>query len=97
MTYRDEFADFPASDMPKLPEGFIDTSWHNDTCPSFSHEIARLILFVDYLDPRERELDQPRFTLCEITKDGQTGDCVAACEYWDDMLREISVRLRSAS
>jgi len=93
-TWREEFPDYPASDMPKMPEGFVDTSWHNDTCPCFSHEMARLIVWVDYRDPKDRELSEaPRFTLCLIQPNGSPGEVVAACEYWDDMQREISVRV----
>ena len=29
-----EFPDFPVADYPTLPEGFADSSWHNDACPS---------------------------------------------------------------
>jgi hypothetical protein len=93
--WRTEFPDFPVADMPEIPPSFVDTSWHNDTCPCFSDERARLILWVDYRDPRRREVQtSTRFLLCEIDRGGSPGDVVACCEYWDDMLREIKVRTR---
>ena len=36
--WRIEFPDFPVEDMPTLPEGWVDASWHNDACPSFVNE-----------------------------------------------------------
>lgn len=30
-----EFRDFPVADMPAIPEGWTDSSWRNDACPSF--------------------------------------------------------------
>jgi hypothetical protein len=33
--YQTEFPHFPAADMPAIPEGFADTSWHNIASPSF--------------------------------------------------------------
>lgn len=53
MTYQTEFPDFPAADMPALPDGcgFVDTSWHNDACPSFTSDEIGLTIWVDFLDP----------------------------------------------
>ena len=44
--WRAEFPDYPVDDMPDpLPAGFVDHSWHNDDCPSFSHEATRTLLW----------------------------------------------------
>ena len=57
-----EFEDFPVADMPTLPEGFEDHSWHNDMCPSFEHPARGLQVWVDYLDRELREFpESPRF------------------------------------
>ena len=31
-----EFPDFPIACAPELPDGWEDTSWHHDECPSYS-------------------------------------------------------------
>lgn len=33
--WQTEFPDFPPADMPPIPSDWRDSSWHNDTCPSF--------------------------------------------------------------
>lgn len=54
----DEFPDFPAADMPSIPEGFEDTSWHNDICPCFTSDALGLTIWVDYADKAKREHPQ---------------------------------------
>jgi len=57
-----QFPDFDLATLPAIPAGFEDVSWHNDACPSFLNESAGLILFVNYLEPENREFpDCPRF------------------------------------
>lgn len=64
MTFRTEFPDFPAADWPQLPADWSDASYHNDACPSATHEALGLHLFIDYADRERRELrDIPRFSL----------------------------------
>jgi hypothetical protein len=61
LTY--EFPDFDY-DLPEI-DGFADTSWHNDVCPSLTgpHD---LILWCDYADPSKREYaDSKRFLLVQ--------------------------------
>jgi hypothetical protein len=48
--WRIEFPGFPVEDMPTLPEGWVDASWHNDACPSFVNEGLKAAIFVDYRD-----------------------------------------------
>jgi len=83
--YRDEFPDFSAGDMPAIPEGFEDLSWHNDVCPSF--ERNGLKLWVDYLNPNRRELKGKRFTLTH----GDDAVLVFATDEWVEMSRQIAV------
>src|SRR5262245_3179059 len=83
--------------MPTMPEGFVDTSWHNDACQSFTSEPHKLKLGVDYPDPAKRETKGARFTLCTINDDGEVGDVVASAEQWVDMAREIALRTTSVS
>lgn len=44
-----EFPDFDLVTMPTVPEHWSETSWHNDTCPSFQ-PCEGLRVFVDYAD-----------------------------------------------
>jgi hypothetical protein len=68
--YLYEFPTFGRLDV-QLPAGFIDVSWHKNTCPSFelpspdhAAEWPALTLFIDYQDQDEREsVEAPRFFL----------------------------------
>ena len=56
-TFQTEFPDYPAADMPALPAlgNFVDTSWHNDICPSITSDELGLQIWIDYPDPAQRE------------------------------------------
>jgi hypothetical protein len=68
MTYKNEFPDMPDADMPVMPYGFYDSSWHNDACPSYANEMLGLRIWIDYVDPAKREIEQTgkRFILCSM-------------------------------
>lgn len=56
-TYRNcknEFPDFDYA-LPSI-EGFTDSSWHNDACPSLSKEIAEGIFVQIFCDYRKKSL-----------------------------------------
>ncbi|MGX1323269.1 hypothetical protein AB7M17_006722 [Bradyrhizobium sp. USDA 377] len=81
MTWKTEFPDFPEADMPAIPADFVDTSWHNNACPSFTSDEAELTVWIDYLDVSQREHGSGhRFTIepqrngVEITGDWFSGD-----------------------
>jgi len=70
MTYKTEFPDYPENDMPRVPIGFDDVSWHNDAMPRFENEALGLTLWVDYRDPEQRETpDGKRFLLVNTEHD----------------------------
>ena len=70
MRFRMEFPDFPVEDMPQIPAGFEDWSWHNDACPSFTDESRRLRLWIDYREPEKRDLaGAHRFMLTRLTSE----------------------------
>ncbi len=49
-----------------IANGFEDTTWHNDICPSFHHDAKGLRLWIYELDLSDREgADSPRFVLCK--------------------------------
>lgn len=91
-----EFEDFPAEDMPPIPQGWTDTSWHNDAAPSFTaHTFADesyLRVWVDYADPKQRELSGTRFWVALYSADASVrGDGLPLLETddWSDVLRTV--------
>lgn len=60
--------------LAKLP-GFVDSSWHNDTCPSMEHEESHTKIWVEYADPDNRENAGPRFSIEQGELLGEA-DCV---------------------
>jgi hypothetical protein len=72
-----------------IPEGWQDTSWRNDTCPSWQKEMAdrtTLKVFVDYADPARREVKGlRRFHVQEIDEDDDIGECFST-DYWKRVL-----------
>ena len=85
-----EFPDFDVSTLPTIPFGWVDTSWHNDACPSFSN--GNLVLFVDYAEPTMRECgpDAPRYSLIRYGV-GSEATTVATTDEWQRMLAAIEV------
>lgn len=66
--YQIEFPDYGPLDFTP-PMGFVDTSWHNDVCPSFEGD--GLKLFADYKDVLRRESAMgERFALALLDSDG---------------------------
>jgi hypothetical protein len=85
MTYAIEFPDFPAADLPAIPAGWQDHSWHNDACPRF--HVGELAVFIDYLNPHYSENEfAPRFSVQHIE------DCVElfASDDWNDVLSFVA-------
>lgn len=60
--------------LAKLP-GFVDSSWHNDTCPSLEHEQSQTKIWVECADPDNRENAGPRFSIEQGELLGEA-DCV---------------------
>lgn len=91
--FQEEFPDFPAADMPAIPAGFEDVSWHNDACPCIAR--ADMCIFIDYVnvDLREHGGDYPRFNV-QPMRDGIeiTGDCGLQTDDWAEVLAYIAKR-----
>jgi hypothetical protein len=58
--YLKEFPDYDA-ELPTL-DGFVDDSWHNDTCPSLFNATYNLKLWCEYENP-ELRVGTKRFIL----------------------------------
>jgi hypothetical protein len=79
MNFRTEFPDYPAADMPTMPEGFTDQSWHNDTCPCWAR--GDLVIWCDYVDTAKREWDDgPRFVVARLH------DVLFTSDDWADVI-----------
>jgi hypothetical protein len=59
-----EFPDFVVDF--ELPEGFEDSSWHNDAMTSWIHASKKLHLFVNYADKELQEIGTSRFCLSRV-------------------------------
>ncbi len=97
MTFQVEFPDFPAADMPAIPEGFKDSSWHNDACPSIISDSLHLSIFIDFANPAEREFpDTDRFIVLQLDPEGcLTGDMpLVATDNWADVIAHIEYQKR---
>jgi len=51
MTFATEFPAYSTADMPSLPAGWEDVSWHNDLMPRFINPDLGLGLWIDHSDP----------------------------------------------
>lgn len=82
-----EFPDFPVGDMPAMPEGFEDSSWHNDACPCLTSDAAGFTIWVDYADPSLREISGSARFLVGPQKDGvEVSGPTCATEDWNEVL-----------
>lgn len=87
--FREEFPSYPADQMPAIPAEFMDTSWRNDMCPSFTSDKLKLHLWVDFPQMQDREHEGPRFILEEQENGIETGKLVVETENWDEVLAAI--------
>jgi hypothetical protein len=76
-TYKTEFPDF--DNELTFPDGWIDTSWHNDICPSFEKDFGNVTykIFCDYKNPEKREVGGDQFTISLYYEDAVNFACIA--------------------
>jgi hypothetical protein len=87
--WRAAFPHFESASMPDAPEDFRDTSWRNDTCPSFTSEKLKLKVWIDHTDRRQREWpddDHRRFLVERINEDGDNVETLLQCDEWREVL-----------
>ncbi len=72
MTHSRLFPGFGAGEAvaPLAALGFTDASYGNDMCPRFVNLSRRLVVWVDHVNPAERECEGPRFTVQESDEEG---------------------------
>ena len=93
LDYKKEFRYFDF-EIPPLPEGFTDDSWHNNICPSFTRVLGdQLITFwVDYKNPKRRELGgKQSFVTTEPNNDDINDvDFVFETDSWQVAMNKIN-------
>ena len=94
-SYKTEFRYFDF-DIPPLPDGFIDNSWHNDVSPKFErkyNETGYITLWVDYADENCRECGGRQFNLTLQPNDGENLEDIIyllETDSWDEMLNKVN-------
>lgn len=91
-TWQTEFPDFPVDTFPALPDGWADTSWHNDACPSAEVAAKHVKVWIDYLDPSMREFDgELRFTVERLDEDREhrSEDPWFQTDNWEEVLAYV--------
>jgi hypothetical protein len=86
-----EFPDYDVKTLPPIPDGWLDTSWHNNSAPSF--ESNGYNVWIDYLDPALRECNEgARFIVHKLDDDGafKDGDPVIVTDDWDAVLAVVT-------
>lgn len=80
----------------KLPDGFFDDSYGNDACASILSKELKLKIFIDDVNPENREIsDSKRFTMLQTNEDGEVldnfdeGFCFET-DSWDEVLKAIN-------
>lgn len=91
--YKTEFPNFDY-DIPQLPDGFVDVSWHNNVSPSFKRQLKdnlTLTLWIDYLDESKRECGGDQFLVIVHIED-QIEDVLYESDFesFDDAIRAIN-------
>lgn len=81
----------PSYQLPAMPQGMVDTSWHNDVCPSYARlredGSDALRIWIEHPDKTQREYDeQKRFMVVTYGAEGTPGNCVLETENWGPVL-----------
>jgi hypothetical protein len=92
-TYKYEFPHFDY-DIPQLPEGFVDVSWHNNVSPSFEKKLTddhSITLWVDYADENRRECGGSQFlVMVHVTEELENVLYESDFDSWDDAIKAIN-------
>ena len=81
---KDAFPKYDTATLPAIPEGWVDTSWRHDVCPSW--QSGAFHIFINAANPDDRETGGERFSVCDI----ETGDCFLITDNWDDVLSYVN-------
>ncbi len=89
MNYQDTFFNQCLADLEK-PEGWNNSSWHNDACPSWS--VNGWQIFIDHPEPDRRELgpDIKRFSVVLESEYGEGEPSVLETDAWTEVLTFVA-------
>ena len=98
--YKREFRFFDF-EIPPLPDGFIDMSWHNNVCPSFErkyNDTEFVALWVNYANPKRRECGGKQFILTILQDNDLCNDIkfILETDSWDEMLNKVNELFKEA-
>jgi hypothetical protein len=87
--YKSEFPNY--DDTLTLPTGWVDTSWHNDACPSFQ-KVFGDVTFRIYCDYKDMELrENPSWTRFGVyVEDEVNFECIGQFETLEEALDFVS-------
>ncbi len=90
--YLKEFPDYDST-LPVL-DGFVDDSWHNDTCPSLVNVAHGLKLWCEYANPKRRTGGCKQYILYHVNDDNWSDDnYVMESDNIEEIKKEIKVML----
>lgn len=73
-----------------LPDGFYDSSYGNDMCPSIANDDLDLQIFIDAKDPEDREeSNYPRFSVIHASEYGECGNTLFESESFEEVLSYV--------
>lgn len=87
-----EFPDYDQATLPAIPATFADSSWHNNSAPSFESRKLQVSAWVDYAEESQREHEGgKRFTLCLLDERGAFASDTPAAESddWQEILAHV--------
>jgi hypothetical protein len=93
--YKTEFPYFDF-DIPQLPQGFIDMSWHNDVSPKFERKYGEshcVTLWIDYANEDRRECGGNQFILTIQPDDSENYDDIIfllETNSWNEMFNRVN-------
>lgn len=93
--YRIEFPEFDPATMPRIPDGWRDISWHNDTQPSFQVGDPDGVWFrvwVDFAKEEDREIQMGGLRYAIDRMDEVSGDekTLVQSDDWDSILTALA-------
>ncbi|HHC7417891.1 TPA: hypothetical protein ACN3ZQ_001075 [Vibrio cholerae] len=76
----------------EIPKSFVDDSNGNDVCASIYSEDLKVKVFIDHINPEEREEPSyARFAIHKTNEFGETEDLVLESESWEEILDLIRI------
>lgn len=99
-----EFPNYPIESLPAIPEGWEDTSWHNDMYPTFSAytrtDDAFIRVLIDHPEPAQRAMGGPRYLACWFDGTGaqfQEDFLIVETEEWSALLAAVAAEIAKSS